>query len=202
MQETLVWFLGWEDPLGRVEKKMATHSSVLSWREGEPGGLPSMMGSHSQTWLMRLSRSSSQRRDRLTPPVFWGFPDCSDDKESARNVGDLGSIPGLGRSPGEGNGYLLQNSCLENSTDWGTWQATVHGVTKGQTQLSDFNFQEIDYWRRPNNELYLTIFQGIFQGRERNLPLKLWWKWGAIFLQWKTWFVYIVMWVFAFYLLN
>ena len=139
----------------------------------------SMMGSQSQTWLMRLSRSSSQRRDRLTPPVFLGFPDCSDDKESAHNVGDLGSIPGLGRSPGEGNGYLLQNSCLENSTDWGTWQATVHGVTKGQTQLNDFHFQEIDYLRRHNNELYLTIFQGIFQGRERNLPLKLWWKWGG-----------------------
>ena len=53
-------------------------------------------------------------------------------------AGDLGSIPGLGRSPGEGNGNPLQYSCLENSMDGGTWWATVHGVTKSQTQLSDF----------------------------------------------------------------
>ena len=47
--------------------------------------------------------------------------------------GDLGSIPGLGRSPKEGNGYPLQYSCLENSMDRGAWWATVHGVTKNQT---------------------------------------------------------------------
>jgi len=54
-------------------------------------------------------------------------------KASACNAGDPGSIPGLGRSPGEGNGNPLQYSCLENSMDRGVWQATVHGVTKGQT---------------------------------------------------------------------
>ena len=54
----------------------------------------------------------------------------SDGKESACNAGDLGSIPGLGRSPGEGNSYLLQYSSLENSMDRGVWQAAVHGVTK------------------------------------------------------------------------
>ena len=64
----------------------------------------------------------------------------SDGKVSVYNAGDLGSIPGLGRSPGEGNGNALQYSCLENSMDRGTWQATVHGVTKSQTQLSDFTF--------------------------------------------------------------
>ena len=63
-----------------------------------------------------------------------GFPGGSDDKEFACNAGDLGLIPGLGRSPGEGNGYLLQYSCLENSIDIGTWQqATVQEVTKIQT---------------------------------------------------------------------
>ena len=66
-----------------------------------------------------------------------GFSGGSDGKESACNVGDLGSIPRLGRSPGEGNGNPLQYSCLENSMDRGFWQATVHGVAKNQTQLSD-----------------------------------------------------------------
>ena len=56
-------------------------------------------------------------------------------KASACNAGDLGSIPGPGRSPGEGNGNLLQYSCLENPMDGG---ATVHGVAKSQTRLSDF----------------------------------------------------------------
>ena len=67
------------------------------------------------------------------------FSGASDGKASACNA-DLGSIPGLGRSPGEGNGYSLQFSCLENSMDKGSWQATVHGVTKSWTRLSKFHF--------------------------------------------------------------
>ena len=59
-----------------------------------------------------------------------GFPGGSDGKESACNAGDLGLIPGLGRSPGEGNGNPLQYSCLGNLMDRGAWRATVHGVTK------------------------------------------------------------------------
>ena len=62
------------------------------------------------------------------------------DKLHVLNAGDLGSIPGLGKSPGERKGYPLQYYGLENSTDRGTWQATVHGVSKNQTQLSDFHF--------------------------------------------------------------
>ena len=58
------------------------------------------------------------------------FPHSSFGKESACNAGDLGSIPGLGRSPGEGNGNLLQYSCLENPMYRGAWWATVHGVTR------------------------------------------------------------------------
>ena len=65
-----------------------------------------------------------------------GFiPNGSAGKESACNAGDAGSIPGLRRSPGEGNGNPLQCSCLENLTDRGAWQATVHEVAKSQTQL-------------------------------------------------------------------
>ena len=59
--------------------------------------------------------------------------DGSDDKESACNGGDLGLIPGSGRSPGEENGNPLQYSCLENPMDRGAWQAVVHGVAKSQT---------------------------------------------------------------------
>ena len=61
-----------------------------------------------------------------------GFPYGSDSEESACNAEDVGSIPGS-RSPGEGNGYPLQHSCLENSMDRRAWWATVHGVTKSQT---------------------------------------------------------------------
>ena len=57
-------------------------------------------------------------------------------KNLSANVGDKGSIPGSGRSPGGGNGNSLQYSCLENPMDRGAWWATVHGVAKGQTQLS------------------------------------------------------------------
>ena len=72
-------------------------------------------------------------------PIFLalpGFPGGSEVKASAWNVGDPGSIPGLGRSPGEGNGNPLQYSCLENPMDRGAWWATVHGVAKSLTQLS------------------------------------------------------------------
>ena len=64
-------------------------------------------------------------------------PGATDSKESAYSGGDLGAIPGLGRSPGEGNDNPLQSSCLENPMDKGTWQATVNVVTKSWTQLSD-----------------------------------------------------------------
>ena len=67
-----------------------------------------------------------------------GFPCVSAGKESASNVGDLGSIPRLGRSPGEGKGHPLQYSGLENSKDY-----IVHGVAKSQTRLSDFHFHFI-----------------------------------------------------------
>ena len=67
-----------------------------------------------------------------------GFPGSSGGKESACNAGDLGLIPGLGRSPGGGHGNPLQYSCLENAMDRRAWWAAVHGVTKSQTRLSDF----------------------------------------------------------------
>ena len=66
-----------------------------------------------------------------------GFPGGLDSKESAYNARDLASIPGLGRSPGVGNGNPLQYACLENSMDRGAWRATVLGVAKSRPQLSN-----------------------------------------------------------------
>ena len=82
------------------------------------------------------------RRDRLPTPVFLGFPCDSAGKESTCNAGDLGSIPGLGRSPGEGKGYPHQDSGLENSM-----YCIVHGVAKTWTWLSDFHFTSLLLWR-------------------------------------------------------
>ena len=65
-----------------------------------------------------------------------GFPGGSGGKESACSAGDPGLVPGLGRSPGEGNGHPLQCSCLGNPTDRGAFRATVHGVAKSRTQIS------------------------------------------------------------------
>ena len=89
-----------------------------------------------------------QNTGALQKAIFWGdiggkegFPGCSDSKESACNAGDLGSIPGSERSPGEGNGNPLQYSCLENSMGTGAWWATVLGghkeldITEGLTLL-------------------------------------------------------------------
>ena len=64
------------------------------------------------------------------------LPQWLDGKKSSCNAGDVGSIPGTGRSPGGGNGNPLQYSCLENPMDRGAWQATVPGVTKSKTRLS------------------------------------------------------------------
>ena len=115
-----------------LEKEMATHSSILPWRipwTEEPGGLQS---------------TGSQRvgHDWATDLIWYiyGFPDGSDDKESICSARDLGSILGLGRCPGGGNGNPLQYSSLENPIDRGAWWATVHGVIKSWTQLSDFIF--------------------------------------------------------------
>ena len=68
------------------------------------------------------------------------MPGGSEVKASACNVGDLGLIPESGRSPGEGNVNPLQYSCLENPMHGGAWWATVHGVAKSQTRLSNFTF--------------------------------------------------------------
>ena len=78
--------------------------------------------------------------------LYWGFPDGSVVRYLPANAGDTGSNPGSVRSPGVGNGNLLQYSCLENPVDRGAWQATVHRVAKSQTRLSDFTHTHITGW--------------------------------------------------------
>ena len=90
--------------------------------------------------------------------VLVGFPCGSASKESTCNAGDLGLIPGLGRSPGEGNGYPLQYFGLENSVD-----LTVHEITKSQTRLSDFHFTSLTvlaiiYFVFNQNSVYFEYF--------------------------------------------
>ena len=84
--------------------------------------------------LLRLTGSSLR-----LPLDIQGFPSSSAGKEFTWNAGELDLIPGLGIFPGKENGYALQYSCLENSMDRGDWQATVHGVAKSQTWLSNFH---------------------------------------------------------------
>ena len=89
---------------------------------------------------VRLVASKVNRSDIHSGSVMdRGSPGGSDGKESACNAGDLGSIPGSGKSPGEGNGYPLQYVCLGNAMDRGTWWATVSGAAKSWTQLSDYH---------------------------------------------------------------
>jgi len=115
-----------------LEKEMVTHSSVLAWRTpgtGEPGG-PLSMGSH------RVGHNWSD----LAAAAFeyMGFPCSSVGKESACSAGDQGSIPRLGRSPGEGNGNPLQYSSPGSPTDRGVWQVTVHRVTRVEHDLIEY----------------------------------------------------------------
>ena len=118
MQETRICSLGWRDPL---KKGMAPHSSLLAWRipwTEEPGGL-----------VHRVAQSRT-RRKWLSTHACKVFPGGSGSRESACNVGGPGLLPGWGRASGEGNGYPLQSSCLENPKDRGAWRAIVHGVTE------------------------------------------------------------------------
>ena len=99
--------------------------------------------------------------------TFLGFPGGSEGKVSACNAGDTGLIPGLGRSPGEGNGNPLQYSCLKNPMDREAWWATVHGVAKSGTRLSDFT---------------ITVYKNLFEGLRKGMILfdlyykEGWWR--------------------------
>ena len=93
-----------------------------------------------ETWIEKMQERFNKDLEEIKKSQYImnrGFPCSSVGKESACSAGDPGLIPGLGRSPGEGNGNPLQNPCLENLMDKGTWWIAVHGVAKSWAQLSD-----------------------------------------------------------------
>ena len=123
------------------------------WGIGQGGG---QRGCSSLEQINALIWGRERSRDQhLNTSVGFGFPWWSDGKESTCNVGDLGSSPGLGRSPGEGNGNPLQDSCLENPRDRGDWWATVHGAAKSQARLRANTFTSI-VWGFPLAEATRT----------------------------------------------
>ena len=91
-------------------------------------------------------------------PLCEDFPGGLDGKASAYNEGDPGLIPGLGRYPGEGSGNPLQYSCLENPIDGVAWWATVHGVAKSLTRLSDFTSLHVEGWNGMISTEYKLLF--------------------------------------------
>ena len=91
---------------------------------------------HSNPILCPTTAAEEAKVDQIYEDL-WGFPSGSDGKESVCNAGDSGSIRGSGTLPGEGNGYPLQYSCLEDSMEKGARWAIIHGVTESQTRLSE-----------------------------------------------------------------
>ena len=154
MQETQVWSLGQEDPL---EKGMAIHSSILAWSipwkeelDGlQPVGSQKVKHNGATEWL--TSSFPYHNKQDVTWLLTGLHPEHFDlgvlrrfsSAVKACNEWDLGSTPGSERSPGEGNGNLLQYYCLENPMDRGAWWSTVHGTTKSRIQLSDFTSLQI-----------------------------------------------------------
>ena len=122
---------------GQVRHKLPSTMS-LCWNTGRMQFKDWVTKTKKKRKLCQQPNSPGNHVTLLKAKVFTlSFPGASDSKQSACNVGDLGLIPGSGRSSGEGNGYPLRYSSLENPMDRGAWWATVHGVTKSQTWLSN-----------------------------------------------------------------
>ena len=115
----MLWFMG----LQRVRHDSATSLGI---QKGFPDSSVGKESTCNDSWVRKIR----WRRDRLPTPVFLGFLCGSAGKESSCNVGDLGSIPGLGTSPGEGKGYSLQYSGLENFMDYSSWGHKELDMTK------------------------------------------------------------------------
>ena len=122
----------WE---AEMAAKLEIYNRILRWWSSDKESVLQCRRPQSHSWTGKIP----WRKNRLPTPVFLSFPSGSDGKESTCNAGDLGSTPGLGRSPGEGYGYPLQYSGLANSMDRRTWWVTVHGVAKSWIWLCNFH---------------------------------------------------------------
>ena len=141
------------------------------------GSLPGSNSSVPEFWWHRLqgpgveeaaagSLDEAEVCCQLGRPCALSFPGGSESKESTYNAGDLGSIPGLGKSPGEGNGNPVQYSGLENSMDRGAWQATVQAVAKSWMGPRDFH-HHLCFGERPHSAQY--------SGLENPMDGGAWW---------------------------
>ena len=156
--------MSWES-LDRELLEPSGRKEGLNWGPGrcwgsQPVGqlqaLRTVLWGWGGAWALRVGLAGDQVSQKMATVVVigscwrfsWhliaerGVPGGSEVKVSACNAGDLGSIPGLGRSPGERNGNPLQYPCLENPMDGGAWRAAVHGVAESQARLSDFTIVE------------------------------------------------------------
>ena len=131
-----------------------------------------------ETPFQFLGQEDPLEKGQATHSCILGLPCGSVGKESIHNLGDLGSIPGLGRSPGEGKGYQLQYSGLENSMD-----CTVHGVSNSWTQLSDLHFTSsiIDYNLSSTTICFLCLFCHIILHVSVNYESRNYVLWKTIF---------------------
>jgi len=150
---------------------MATHSSVLAWRiprTGEPGGLPSM-GSHKvrHDWIDLAAAAAVMR-------VSWHRKHLS----CVREQGDVGLIPGLGRSPGGGNGNPLQHSYLENPMDRGAWWTMVH-----RSQKVGHNWKSLSFPRQMSRIWTVDVWQGHSKWQMKH---RLWWDSGKESTCWEN----------------
>ena len=138
------WLIGKDSDAGRdwgQEKKGKTEDEMAGWHHGldgresqwTPGLVMVREAWHAAIHGVAKSRTRLSHWTELNWYLSLGFPGGSDSKESACSEGDLGSVPGWERFPGEGNGYPLQYSGLENSMDRGACSVTVHGFTKSRT---------------------------------------------------------------------
>ena len=139
--------------------RMKTEEERKTWQTWKQMNIscPIWRRERKKDWVKEVNKTSETEKilkGQNVPKFKQRLPDISVGKESASNVGDLGSIPRLGKSPGEGKGYPLQCSGLENSMD-----CTVQRVTKTQAQLSDFHFTErlLNYPGTSSTEIYYSM---------------------------------------------
>ena len=150
-------------------KKRGKEKEKDTAREGSKGtclswGWPALWLVWKRRWWIKWSRAhvTSFGKLQVLPSGARGKePDCQ-----CRRLRDVGSVPGLGRSPGGGHGNPLQYSCLENPMDRGAWRATVHGVTKSRTWLSDL--ASVNQMLKVNKNGYFHI-----------IILTQWWTWTS-----------------------